>query len=228
LTTYLDEEEILLVSEIACGFPPRIREHNQFKANVSRPSTTIFGDDAYPTAWDKAAALLHSFCTTQSLLDGNKRTGWAACWLFLRLNLAVGPLLGEVDADAAERLVLKIANEKIEISEIADTLRSLVTPLLGNVGHLPPGFEVTNVLEDLEGVLTGIGELPDGTRLVYMYFTSDEGTPVETVLTPSQAREFAEELLRLADNPLEQRKQLRFQVQAIQAHLDLHNRPGEL
>ncbi|WP_297455203.1 hypothetical protein, partial [uncultured Corynebacterium sp.] len=43
--------------------------------------------------------------------------------------MAVGPLLGEVDADAAERLVLKIANKKIEISEIADTLRSLVTPL---------------------------------------------------------------------------------------------------
>lgn len=138
-------------------------------------------------------------------------------------------MLGEVDADAAERLVLKIANEKIEISEIADTLRSLVTPLLGNVDHLPPGFEVTNVLEDLEGVLTGIGELPDGTRLVYMYFTSDEGTPVETGLTsPSQAREFAEELLLLADNPLEQRKQLKIQVQAIQAHLDLHNRPDEL
>lgn len=62
-----------------------------------------------------------------------------------------------------------------------------------------------------------------------MYFTSDEGTPVETVLTPpSQARGFAEELLLLADNPLEQRKQLKIQVQAIQAHLDLHNRPDEL
>lgn len=47
-------------------------------------------------------------------------------------------MLGEVDADAAERLVLKIANKKIEISEIAGTLRSLVTPLLGNVDHLPP------------------------------------------------------------------------------------------
>lgn len=45
---------------------------------------------------------------------------------------------------------------------------------------------------------------------------------------PSQAREFAEELLLLADNPLEQRKQLKIQVQAIQAHLDLHNRPDEL
>lgn len=61
-----------------------------------------------------------------------------------------------------------------------------------------------------------------------MYFTSDEGTLVETELTPSQAREFAEELLHLADNPLEQRKQLKIQVQAIQAHLDLHSRPDEL
>ena len=194
-----------------------------YRTLKSNGSDALIGIRPHPTAWDKAAALLHSFYTTQSLLDSNKWTGWAACWLFLRLNLAVGPLLGEVDADAAERLVLKI-----EISEIADTLRSLVTPLLGNVDHLPPGFEVTNVLEDLEGVLTGIGELPDGTRLVYMYFTSDEGTPVETVLTPSQAREFAEELLLLADNPLEQRKQLKIQVQAIQAHLDLHNRPDEL
>lgn len=228
MTIYPEEEEILLVGKFACGFPPRICEPNQFAANVSRPSTTVFGNDAYPTAWDKAAALLHSFCTTQSLFDGNKRTGWAACWLFLRLNLAVGPLLGKVDADAAERLVLRIANEKIELPEIADTLRSLVAPLLGNVGHLPPGFEVIDVLKDLEGVLIGIGKLPDGTRLVYMYFTSDEGTPTEAVLTPDQARELAEELLQFADNPLEQRKHIRLQLQAMRVHLDLHNRPQEL
>ncbi|MER0080518.1 Fic family protein [Corynebacterium sp. KPL2861] len=127
--------------------PPSLTEIGSFvhhQQDVCLSDTESNGSDAligirpHPTAWDKAAALLHSFYTTQSLLDGNKRTGWAACWLFLRLNLAVGPLLGEVDADAAERLVLKIANKKIEISEIAGTLRSLVTPLLGNVDHLPP------------------------------------------------------------------------------------------
>ncbi|WP_253287211.1 type II toxin-antitoxin system death-on-curing family toxin [Corynebacterium aurimucosum] len=95
--------------------PLQIRDSNQFKANVNRPETTVLGRDAFPTAWDKAAALLHSFYTTQSLFDGNKRTGWAACWLFLRLNLAVGPLPGKVDADASEHLVERIVSEKVGV-----------------------------------------------------------------------------------------------------------------
>ncbi|HCT9179339.1 Fic family protein [Corynebacterium aurimucosum] len=222
MTIYPDEEEVLIVGELACGSPLQIRDSNQFKANVNRPVTTVLGRDAFPTAWDKAAALLHSFCTTQSLFDGNKRTGWAACWLFLRLNLAVGPLLGKVDADASEHLVERIVSEKVGVPEIADALRSLVAPFLGNAGNLPSGFSVTKITDEGEDYFVGVGKTPDGTRFIYLYLAVNQSTPIEMVLTPDQAREAAEELLQYADNPLE-KKRIKFKARAIQAHLDMHD-----
>lgn len=72
MTLYLRGDEILLVGSIACGFDVHVVEPAQFKANVNRPATSAFGHDAYPTLRDKAAALLHSFVTTQTLPDGNK------------------------------------------------------------------------------------------------------------------------------------------------------------
>lgn len=140
MTLYLRGDEILLVGSIACGFDVHVVEPAQFKANVNRPATSAFGHDAYPTLWDKAAALLHSFATTQTLLDGNKRTAWAASWLFLGLNDVVGPHQGSVDADLAETLVLGVAAGDKEIPEISDCLQQFVHPQLGRHDHLPDGF----------------------------------------------------------------------------------------
>ena len=228
MTIYPDGEEVLTVGLFACGFHPKVREPHQFRANVNRPATTVFGSDAFPTAWDKAASLLHSFCTTQSLVDGNKRTGWAACWLLLRLNLAVGDLLGEVDADAAEALVANVATGDMLVPEIADALQAFVAPQLGNAGHLPPGFAVTEILEDTGQVMTGVGCTPDGTRLVYLCTRSSDGAPLELVLTPDQARNAADELTRFADGKLAPGMRIRVQALAVKAHLDLVERPEGL
>jgi len=85
-----------------------------------RPAATVFGQDAYPSVWDKAAALLHSFVTTQSLADGNKRTGWAACWLLLGLN--GHRVSAALDVDAAEKFVLAVAGGELTWEQIAARL----------------------------------------------------------------------------------------------------------
>ena len=53
---------------------------------VARPQTTVGGDDAYPTIWSKAAALLQSIVDNHALIDGNKRLGWLATAVFLEIN----------------------------------------------------------------------------------------------------------------------------------------------
>lgn len=45
---------------------------------------TVFGLDAYPTLLTKAAALMKSLARNHALLDGNKRTAWAAAWTWHR------------------------------------------------------------------------------------------------------------------------------------------------
>ncbi|MGV0635454.1 Fic family protein [Mycolicibacillus trivialis] len=113
-------DEILFAAECACGFRPLVRDPGLFESCLMRPAATVFGTDAYPAVWDKAAALLHSLTTTQSLADGNKRTGWAACWLLLGLN--GHRLSANLDVDAAEGFMLDIAANKLSWEQIAARL----------------------------------------------------------------------------------------------------------
>jgi death-on-curing protein len=120
VTEYPSNDEVLIAAEYACGFRPLVRDPGLFESSLMRPAATVFGKDAYPSTWDKAAALLHSLATTQSLADGNKRTGWAACWLLLGLNgHRISPAL---DIDAAEEFVLALAADKLTWEEIAARL----------------------------------------------------------------------------------------------------------
>ncbi|MEN4464386.1 Fic family protein [Mycolicibacterium conceptionense] len=120
MTDFPNTDEVLIAAECACGFRPIVRDPGLFESSLMRPSATVFGADAYPSLWDKAAALLHSLVTTQALADGNKRTGWAACWLLLGLNGI--HLSAPLDVDAAEKLVLAIAGNELSWQEIASRL----------------------------------------------------------------------------------------------------------
>ena len=120
MTEYPTVNEVLIVAEYACGFRPLVSDPGLFESSLMRPTATVFGRDAYPTVWDKAAALLHSLVTTQSLADGNKRTGWAACWLLLGLN--GHHLSPEFDTDAAEQFILAVAANDMTWEMIAAQL----------------------------------------------------------------------------------------------------------
>lgn len=120
MTDFPSVDEVLIVAEYACGFRPLVRDPGLLESSLMRPTATVFGVDAYPTVWDKAAALLHSLVRTRALVDGNKRTGWAACWLLLGLNgIHVSP---ELDVDAAEEFVLAIAADEMTWEDIAARL----------------------------------------------------------------------------------------------------------
>lgn len=120
MTDFPSVDEVLIVAEYACGFGPLVRDHGLLESSLMRPTATVFGVDAYPTIWDKAAALLHSLVTTQALVDGNKRTGWAACWLLLGLNGI--HVSAELDVDAAEEFVLAIAADEMTWEDISSRL----------------------------------------------------------------------------------------------------------
>lgn len=126
MTEYPTVNEVLIVAEYACGFRPLVSDPGLFESSLMRPTATVFGRDAYPTVWDKAAALLHSLVTTQSLADGNKRTGWAACWLLLGLN--EHRLSATLDVDAAEKFVLAIADGELTWEQIAARLPDFAQP----------------------------------------------------------------------------------------------------
>jgi death-on-curing protein len=63
-----------------------VRDVGLLAAAAAHPRVTVFGDDAYPTFEDKAAALLHSLVRNHALIEGNKRLAWSATRIFCLLN----------------------------------------------------------------------------------------------------------------------------------------------
>jgi death on curing protein len=63
-----------------------LRDVGLLTAAAARPRATAFGEDAYPSVHDKAAALLHSTVRNHALVDGNKRLGLAAIIAFYGMN----------------------------------------------------------------------------------------------------------------------------------------------
>lgn len=120
MTDYLDREDVLVAGSIAFGGELTVRDYGLLDAAVARPQATVFGVDAYPELWDKAAALLQSLARNHALVDGNKRTAWAAAWTFLHINgieLAV-----DFDVDRAENLMNETAIRDRDVADIAASL----------------------------------------------------------------------------------------------------------
>ncbi len=89
MTKYLDLEQILILHENAIGAfggTQGIQDQNLIESALSRPMTSAFGADAYPTLFAKAAALFHGVVHNHPFLDGNKRTAFGALHLMLLIN----------------------------------------------------------------------------------------------------------------------------------------------
>lgn len=114
---FLDLEDLLLLVRHLGAGP--VQDLGLLEAAAARPRTTVFGDDAYGTLEEKAAALLHSTVRSHPLVDGNKRLGWLACVVFLDLN---GHEPG-LDDDDAFALVMQVAAMDIGVDVLAAGLQ---------------------------------------------------------------------------------------------------------
>lgn len=85
MTEYLEFEHVLLINQDITG-QRAVRDSGLIHAAVERPKASAFGEDAYPTIWEKAAALLQSLARNHGFIDGNKRTAWLAAMTFLDIN----------------------------------------------------------------------------------------------------------------------------------------------
>ncbi len=118
---FLDLEDLLHVAERAMdGEPVIARDVGLLQSALARPQATAFGEDAYPTLYEKSAALLHSLAASRGLLDGNKRLALAAGIAFLGIN---GRRL-RLTNDEAYDLIMTIAEGRMtdEIRQISDML----------------------------------------------------------------------------------------------------------
>lgn len=121
MTTYLTLEDLLaLVEDLGVG---PVRDLGLLDSAAHRPSTTLFGAEAYPRLDLKAAVLLESLVRNHALVDGNKRLGWLSVVVFYGLN---GRDLNAPD-DPAYDLVVGVAAGAVDPSATADALAGWVS-----------------------------------------------------------------------------------------------------
>ncbi|MDN5797603.1 MAG: Fic family protein [Intrasporangium sp.] len=120
---YLSVEDLL---EIASGVMREVavRDPGLLAAAAARPAISVFGDDAYRTFTDKAAALLHSLVRNHALVDGNRRLAWSSTRVFCLIN---GRDLVYV-IDEAEELMLAAAAGRVDAPEISAWLAARIGP----------------------------------------------------------------------------------------------------
>ena len=117
-THYLTPAEIYAIAERVLGRQPDVRDRHLLRSAAARPMLRAFGETAYPTLLDKAAALMHSLAAHHLFYDGNKRTATEATRLFLTEN-GLTPTWD--DAEVYD-FVLEIAQNQHNVPEIAQWL----------------------------------------------------------------------------------------------------------
>ncbi|GAA3024478.1 type II toxin-antitoxin system death-on-curing family toxin [Streptosporangium longisporum] len=126
MTAFITLEQGLRIARAAAGMPIQIRDLGLLEAALVRPRTSVFGQDAYPDVFTKAAALFHSIIANHPFVDGNKRAAWLTMYVFCAKN---GVRIEPSDDDEAYDFVIAVASGKLtEIDEIAGVLRSFAAP----------------------------------------------------------------------------------------------------
>jgi death on curing protein len=101
-----------------------LRDENLLQSAVYRPQVTFGSQELYPDLFSKVAALGHSLIQNHPFADGNKRAGFEAMRLMLRLN---GFDL-KTSQQMKYKFVILVATGKYTEQEIADWLQKRCTP----------------------------------------------------------------------------------------------------
>ena len=118
---YLDLDALLHVANRTLGAEPEVRDHGLLESALARPQASAFGENAYPTIHDKAAALLHSLARNHALVDGNKRLALAGTIAFLGMN---GLRLTFTNDEAYDFVIAVATGELEDVSSIATILKA--------------------------------------------------------------------------------------------------------
>jgi death-on-curing protein len=122
---FLNLEELLDVASRTLGSEPDIRDLGLLESALARPQASAFGEAAYPTIHEQAAALLHSLARNHALVDGNKRLALAATIAFYGMN---GMRL-TLSNDQVYELVIDVASGTLnEVPTIASMLETGTEP----------------------------------------------------------------------------------------------------
>jgi death on curing protein len=112
---YLEIDDLLHIGERVLG-QVDVRDVGLLESAAARARASAFGQDAYPTIHEKAAALVHSIARNHALVDGNKRLALASAIAYYGLN---GYRLTMTNDQAYDLIMAVATGELDEVAAIA-------------------------------------------------------------------------------------------------------------
>ncbi len=119
---YLSSEDILQIHSVVIdeiGGMHGVRDMHVVLGLENSPRQAVFGKELYPEVFDKAAVYARNIISNHPFLDGNKRTGMTASFVFLEDN----GFVAKAEEGEIERFALAIIKEQLDIKEIAAWLK---------------------------------------------------------------------------------------------------------
>jgi death on curing protein len=88
---YLTTNQVIAINTVQIRlYSPKeqvgVKDPGLLDSAINRPKQSVFGQDAYPLLFEKAAALFESIAKNHAFHNANKRTALASLIVFLKIN----------------------------------------------------------------------------------------------------------------------------------------------
>lgn len=123
--TYLTTNQVIAINTVQIRLyspdePMGVKEPNLLDPAINRPKQSVFGSDAYPTIYEKAAALFESIAKNYAFHNANKRTALASLIVFLKINNYQWTMGIEEEQD----FTVDVVNHKYTFEEIVSVIKN--------------------------------------------------------------------------------------------------------
>lgn len=121
---YLTTNQVIAINTVQIRlYSPQetlgVKDPSLLDSAINRPKQTVFGNDAYPSIYEKAAALFESIAKNHAFHNANKRTALASLIVFLKINHYRWTMGIEEEQD----FTVDVVNHKYTFEEIVSTIK---------------------------------------------------------------------------------------------------------
>lgn len=125
---YLSVNEVITINTMQINIyspkePLGVKQSDLLESAINRPKQSAFGEDAYPSIAEKAAALFESIAKNHVFYNANKRTALASLIVFLKLNSYQWLMSIEDEQD----FVVDVVNHKYTFEQIVLHIKSNIS-----------------------------------------------------------------------------------------------------
>ncbi|MBD8842095.1 type II toxin-antitoxin system death-on-curing family toxin [Paenibacillus sp. CFBP 13594] len=127
MTRYLSIQEVIainvaMIKRYSPGEQIGVKDSGLLESAIIRAQSSAFGNEAYPSVYEKSAAIFQSLGQSQNhpFHNANKRTAFTALVIFLRYN----NVYLKMDQTFAEDFTVDTVNHKYTFEELVSIIRT--------------------------------------------------------------------------------------------------------